>query len=148
MPPAKRLYAEGTSVPVTRSQAEIQTILKRYGAEGFTFGEDQGFGMVAFRAHGRMVRFLLPLVVEGRRTDAQQQAEIRRRWRALTMAIKAKLEVVESGISTFEQEFLANIMLPNGQTVSDHLQPQLDRAYSDNEMPSLLPGAGPKAIRG
>jgi hypothetical protein len=35
------------------------------------------------------------------------------RWRALALAIKA----VESGIATFEEEFLAHIALPNGSTV-------------------------------
>ena len=41
----------------------------------------------------------------------------RQRWRALNLAIKAKLEAVESGIVTFDQEFLAHIVGPSGQTV-------------------------------
>lgn len=148
MAAAKRLYAEGTSVPVSRSQQEIIAILKRYDADGFSFGEDHGFGVVAFRARGRMVRFILPLTVDTRiyRTDNQQAGEVRRRWRALTMAIKSKLEVVESGIATFEDEFLANLMLPNGETVGEYLAPQLSQAYANNEMPALLPGASPKAL--
>lgn len=160
MTAAKRLYAEGTQVSPERSQAEIVQILRRYGAEGFSFGEDHGYGMVAFRAHGRMVRFLLPLEVDrgqyrmtrGYQTrskdaiDRLVEGEIKRRWRALAMAIKAKLEVVESGIATFQQEFLANLMLPNGETVGEFVEPQIEDAYTNNEMPALLPGAGPKMI--
>jgi hypothetical protein len=43
--------------------------------------------------------------------------------------VKAKLEAVESGITSFEDEFLAHVMLPNGGTVSDLLRPQLAAAY-------------------
>ena len=43
--------------------------------------------------------------------------EVRRRWRALLLVIKAKLESVESGIETFEEAFASQIVLANGQTV-------------------------------
>ena len=35
------------------------------------------------------------------------------------LVIKAKLEAVEAGVTTFEQEFLANMVLPDKTTVSD-----------------------------
>jgi hypothetical protein len=37
------------------------------------------------------------------------EAETRRRWRALALAIEAKLEVVDTGIASFEHEFGMNI---------------------------------------
>jgi hypothetical protein len=66
----------------------------------------------------------------------------RQRWRALALAIKAKLEAVESGIATFEEEFMAYIVLPDGQTVGEFLSPQIEAAYSSGRMPPLLPGIG------
>ena len=47
----------------------------------------------------------------------------RQRCRALLLIIRAKLEAVESGITTLEIEFLANILLPDGGTVGQWLSP-------------------------
>jgi hypothetical protein len=72
--------------------------------------------------------------------EAWEQA-CRQRWRALSLAIKAKLEAVECGITDFETEFLAHIVLPNGRgTVAEWLLPQIDKAYESGKMPTLLPG--------
>jgi hypothetical protein len=50
-----------------------------------------------------------------RRTETQAQRAweqaVRQRWRALVLVIKAKLEAVESGITSFEDEFLAHTVL-------------------------------------
>lgn len=58
---------------------------------------------------------------------------------ALALVIKAKLEAVESGISIFEDEFMANIVLPDGQSVSEFMRPQIALAYDKGDMPKLLP---------
>lgn len=150
-------FAEGTTVSPDRSQQEIAKILKRYGANGFLFGQDRGYAVVAFRAHERQVRFAVSLVVDrqelsrtptGKRRNADAVAqladgEVRRRWRALALAIKAKLEVVETGIATFEEEFLAHIVLPDNTTVGEFLVPQIAQSYNSGTMPSLLPGVRP-----
>ena len=47
----------------------------------------------------------------------------RQRCRALLLIIRAKLEAVESGMTTLESEFLANILLPDGGTVGQWLSP-------------------------
>ena len=60
-------------------------------------------------------------------------------WRALNLVIKAKLEAVECGISVFEDEFMASIVLPSGDTVGDFMKPQIEQAYISRTMPSLLP---------
>ncbi len=57
----------------------------------------------------------------------------RQRWRALALAIKAKLEAVECGIVTFDQEFLAHIVGPDGRTVGETIIPMIEA----NEMPRL-----------
>lgn len=66
-------------------------------------------------------------------------AELRRRWRAPALVIKAKLEAVESGIRTFDEEFVADTVLPDGRTVAQWLLPQVDAAAVSGFMSALLP---------
>lgn len=136
-------YAEGTTVEPEKSQAEIMTLLRKYGATGFAYGWEGSTAAIQFVAHDRRVRFVLDLPVDPTayrlakgnrtRTPAQQQqaleAEVRRLWRALALAIKAKLEVVASGIASFEDEFLSHIVLPDGSTVGERAKPEVRRAY-------------------
>ena len=148
-------YAANTEVSTDRSLAEIQSTVRRYGAEGFMTGWEHGdeghYAMVQFRAAERYVRFLLPLPDPGadefKRTPAKRQLRsteqrqkayeqaCRQRWRALALAIKAKLEAVEAGIATFEEEFLAHIVLPDGSTVGQHVLPKVEAAYLTGQMP-------------
>ena len=53
--------------------------------------------------------------------------------------VKAKLEAVESGISTIEREFFYDIVLPNGETIGEWMAPQLETAYQSGTMPPMLP---------
>lgn len=62
----------------------------------------------------------------------------RQKWRCLALAIKAKLEAVESGIATFEEEFMSHIILPDGKTVGQFMKPQIEAAYASGTMPKLL----------
>jgi hypothetical protein len=143
-------YAESTSVPVDRSQAEIKKTLTKYGASGFVFGEKPEVALVIFEMKERKLKFLLPLPTLQAATASHYQKkglfytqtkldqELRRRWRCLLLAIKSKLECVESGISTFEEEFMAHIVLPNGATVGQWATPQIESAYRTGNMPPLL----------
>lgn len=128
-------FAARTKVPVSTSRNEIETTLKRYGADAFAYGSDKGRAMVAFRAHGRFLKMTMPIPPGSGNQDTQ---EARQRWRALLLVIKAKLEAVASGIVTFDQEFLPWVVLPDGSTVSDWAEPQLKLAYEKGEMPTAL----------
>ena len=66
----------------------------------------------------------------------------RQRWRALLLCIKAKLEGVESKIESFEEAFLAHVVLPDGSTVGQHAAKSIALAYSGNKMVPLLPHLG------
>lgn len=66
--------------------------------------------------------------------------EKRRKWRALSLAIKAKLESVRSGIATFEEEFLPHIVMPDGRRVIEWVAPQIEAAYQTGKMPLLTGG--------
>lgn len=151
MPPQ---YASQTSVSVDKSIAEIRRTLGRYGAEKFAYAEGVGEAMVIFQANGRRVKFTLVMpdpnsidftqTPSGRaRRDSEAaykawEQACRQRWRALNLVIKAKLEAVEAGITSFEAEFLANIMLPGGQTTGEFILPQIEKAYETGEMPKML----------
>lgn len=127
-------YAKRTKVPVAQSRADIERSLKRYGADGFMYGEADGQAMVAFRMQGRHIKFVMHM-------PENPQGE-RQRWRALLLAIKSKLESVESGIEAFEDAFMAHIVLPDGKTVGQFMRPQIADAYDKGNMPPLLPHYG------
>lgn len=144
-------FAEGTSVSAEKSRGEIERILARYGADAFGYETDGTVAIIKFRAHERYVRFIVPLPPLAdfrldrrsyvRTATAQKSAheqEIRRRWRALALAIKAKLEVVDSEIATFEQEFAIHTVLPDGSTVAERLMPTIEKAYETGKMPRTL----------
>jgi hypothetical protein len=139
-----RLYAEGTAVPVDRSKAEIERLLTRYGATAFASGWSDGSATLLFEAQGRRIRFELPLPnAKSHPNDDKRMKEARRRWRCLALVIKAKLEAVESQIVTFEEEFLAHIIVPGTkETFGTWAAPQIAAAYERGlKMPPLL-GAG------
>jgi hypothetical protein len=147
-------YAKDTSVSVEKSRGEIERTLSRYGAIGFSYAWQGTYAVIQFIADERRIRFVLPLpdrndekfwITEGRKikrtagaAEAEWEQACRQKWRALSLCIKAKLESVSAGIATFEDEFMANIMLPNGQTVGDAMRPQIAISYQKNEMPPLL----------
>lgn len=151
-------YAKDTTVPVEKSKAEIETILMRYGATGFMSEWLDMRAFIQFVVKGRHIKFSLPLPdpnapefkatpVRKRVRSPEQWHEAweqacRQRWRALALSIKAKLEAVSVGITTFEEEFLAHIVLPDGQTVGRWIAPQIESSYKTGDMPPMLLGAG------
>lgn len=153
-------YAKGTTVAPERSRSEIESTLRRYGADAFGYLTDGTRAIVQFRAHDRLVRFGVALPDSSDREFTHDRrgyslttkqsadraaAEERRRWRCLVLAIKAKLEVVESGIASFEEEFAVHFVLPDGSTVGEWLLPQVDAAYERHEMPSSMTLALPSS---
>jgi hypothetical protein len=135
-------YAEGTEVPAPKTRAEIETYLQKRGATRFAFGYLEDRAGISFVANGRMVRFTVPapypeekgiraralrLSKSNWRIDPGALAraideEDRRRWRCLLLAIKSKFTTVESGIETFEEAFLANIVTTDNMTVYERIK--------------------------
>lgn len=150
-------YAATTQVSVEKSRAEIETTVQRYGADGFVSGWEGNRAMVQFRCDERYVKFVMTLparddpafslYTQGKSTFRRPDGEIlkrweqacRQKWRALALMIKAKLEAVESGIVSFEQEFLPHILLPDGGTVYEHTKERVRIAYDQGTMQPLLP---------
>lgn len=144
------LFAAGTTVPVDRSRLEIERMLVKYGASAFAISWSNSQASIGFTFHGWAVRFDLayPDPAEHRyvrRALAEQtrayDAELRRLWRAFAILIKAKLDCVLSGITTFEKEFLAHLIIPGSeQTVAQSAIPRLVAARASAQAnPEPLP---------
>lgn len=146
-------YASQTSVTSEKSRREIETTLIRYGATSFAYGWQEGAAMIGFKAHDRNIRLVLPMPDRDDRaftrtptgraraateTEKAYDQAVRQKWRALALVIKAKLEAVESGIVTFEDEFAMHMVLPGGRTVAEHVLPAIDTAYDTGRVPALL----------
>lgn len=148
-------FAENTKTSVESSRAEIERTISKYGARRFAIATEPERGAIMFEIQGRQIRFIVPMpnpkaeefvkVRKGAWANAAvgvQRARydqaVRQRWRALALAIKAKLEVVESGISTLETEFLGHIVMSDGRTVGQWATPQLEAMYTSGKMPPLL----------
>lgn len=130
-------YAEKTTVPVSKSRMEIEELIRKHGAGQFISGFAGDKVMIGFTAAGRQVRFIV--TVPAGRTDKESEQLERQRWRALLLVIKAKFEAIDSGVSCFDDEFLAHIVLPSGQTAGEWMVPQIADAYQMGQMPALLP---------
>lgn len=72
-------------------------------------------------------------------THSKWKAEERRRWRALVLHVKSKLEYVASGDAEFETEFLIHMVLPNGDSVASRVAPQVETILKGGRLPPLLP---------
>ena len=140
-----RAYAQGTSVPANQTRAEIESFLSKRGATATIVGVMQGKAMLIFEMKGRRIRFLMPLP-EAKRgvSEARVASETRRRWRALLLVLKAKLEAVASQITTLDEEFLAHIIVDGTSTVGDRILPELDGVLADpgHKLPPLLGPGG------
>lgn len=161
-------YAEGTSVTVERSRAELDALLRKHGAQQRVFADDdaRGLALVGFSFaptvdERRQYRLEIPLPklesfatrdvrAQGRSRstrrvprspDEQRKAHeqaCRERWRAIVLLVKAKLELIALGVSSVEREFLADLVLANGATVHDSIAEGIRKAYLSGEVRPLL----------
>ncbi len=146
-------YAAKTSVSTNKSKAEIERTLTRYGASEFAYMTGKGKAMVGFliEKHRIQISIKLPSRDEfsltkhgwvraesGIQTEWEQAC--RQRWRALALVIKAKLEAIECGITSLQDEFLAYTVLPSGQTIGEMVIPKMDKILATGKIPSLMPG--------
>jgi hypothetical protein len=132
-------YAAQTGVAPDRSLAELQHELAKRGASQFGFNWTTSESVVAFTLSGLQVRMVLPMpnredhkdyrARNGVRVSGQKtyDLEVRRRWRALVLVVKAKLVAVDEGITSLEREFLADTLLVDGQTVLEHMRPEIEK---------------------
>jgi hypothetical protein len=150
------MYAKTTRVSIDDTKHQIEKLLAQQGASRFGYATSASEAEVTFTLRNRFVRYRLLLPDPGdkaftytssrrfRRTPEEAKRlhaqAVKARWRALHLVIKAKLEAIAAGIATFEEEFLAYTILPNGRTVAEHALPQIAKAY---EIGTMAPLAAP-----
>lgn len=128
-------YAERTTVPYEKTIRDIIELVKKAGAVQVGQMEDDQRLTVIFGLDDRQIRFR----VAWENSPAAQ----RQRARALLLVVKAKLESVASGVETFEQAFLANIVLSDGKTVHERVSGDLRLEYSNGQPEVYLLGGSP-----
>lgn len=153
-------YASETSVSVAKSRGEIEDMVRRAGGRKFGSAYEEDRAVVFFELAERRVMFELPLprvedfaqrTVRGRKVKASAEQQesaweqaCRTRWRALCLAIKAKLVSVESHVETFEEAFLAHLVIPTEDGVRRFAAvatKAIAQAYTVGKLPPLL-GSG------
>lgn len=152
-------FARDTSVSVGKSRGEIEDMVQRAGGDKFATFSETDRAVILFELAERRVTFELPLpprekfakrqvrnklvAVEPARQQRDWEQACRTSWRALALAIKAKLVSVESGVETFEEAFLAHIVVPgpDGKThrFAEFAIKAIQKAYSGEDLPPLLP---------
>jgi hypothetical protein len=155
-------YAANTEVSSYKSREEIERTLIRYGAKNFAYGTTETHSLVGFTMRDRQIRFILPMPNRNsteftmtpskgwRRSDAEAEKAyeqaIKAKWRSLSLVIKAKLEAVERGIVTFEEEFAMHMVMPGGMTVGEMVTPAIEQAYAEGGPAPLLDALSRKAL--
>src|SRR4051812_24660650 len=104
-------FAEDTKVSVEKTRAELETTLRRFGADAFGYMTDGSRAAIHFRLNGKSVKFILPLPDRNSKAfteytrgthstryartpeaaEAIWETACRSAWRALFLAVKAKL---------------------------------------------------------
>lgn len=138
---ARAKYAVDTKVPVNKTRSEIELTLAKFGATSFAFAIQENTASVMFECQGRRIRFNMPMKNDS--TEAKTAQTHREKWRALFLSIKAKLVSVDTEIESFEEAFLAHIVLPDGSTVGQMTRPAIEQQYKTGKMAPLL--SGPKS---
>ncbi len=133
-----RKYAQGTTVAVSKSVGEIERLVMKHGGDQMMHGWTREKIQVAFRMQGRMLKFMVPV------PENVSEAERRRLWRCLVLAIKAKFEIVATGIEEFDSVFMSNIVMPDGGTFGDWAVPQIEMMYESGKVPDHLLLEGPR----
>lgn len=139
-------YAERTTVPVEKTQGEIRKMVANSGASAFAVFEETGRAMVAFKLGDRNIRMSISLIHRSQFSSKAEKARYeqahRRKWRALGLVIKAKLESVASKIETLEEAFLPHIVMANGRTVYEEISEPIALNYKGGNVPLLPPPGG------
>lgn len=152
-------YAEGTSVPISRSREELERTLERFGATAQAWMRDDEIGNItlAFKRKGNGYKFSISLRTQEderytptrlRRSDSVARdaadKENRRRFRSLANYVKALMDAADTGIIEAEEALMPYMILPTGQTVAEALTaalPALEAGHFDMRL-ALTGGQG------
>lgn len=154
-PPKGKAPYGGTKVPVDRSKQQIGQLLQAYGAEAIQWTDNFATGEVSLRfavkrADGRAILFhITPAAFkEKHRTwDATkgksievESADWPRSLRLLHAWIKTKLESIAFGLTSVEEEFLAQMVVRDDEgreaTAGELVIPAIERGGGRLALPA------------
>lgn len=156
-------YAKTSMVSVDKSKNELERIVKRFGAEGYVYGWKAGVVQIVFEVRNYVYNVKLPMVEPddrefthtptGRQRTKKQateyyEQEIRSRFRELVLLMKAKFVGIERGITTFDDEFLPKLRLPDGSTFGEWAERELPRVFDTHGTPEFLMPGEQKLLEG
>ncbi len=129
-PPAGKNPYAGTAVPADRSKAQITELLRSYGADGVSWADNFSTGEVQLRFivkrdDGTAIGFVVTPAafrskhrewdsIKGRSVE-KEVPDWARSLRLLHAWVKTKLESIAYGLTTVEEEFLAQMVVRDRQ---------------------------------
>ena len=130
-----------TSVVVSKSQENIRRLILNHNGKGIAFISQPP--MEGFEAQilidGKYYHVRISVVCRDMGNAKRQEAEERRVWRVLYHHMKDVYVASESGVFEFRVLMMPFVVTQNGQTIAEHIMPQLDKAVSGYTT-KLLPG--------
>lgn len=122
-------------------------MLMKYKARKTAFLTDDNFATVIFEIQDYQVKIDLPVPQKAdfrlsptgnsRKPDAIEKAFLKAidtRWKVLALVIKAKLQAIEHGVTSIENEFLAQIVLSENRTIRDTVASQLTESRTNRSL--------------
>lgn len=147
-------FAEGTQVDAGKTRLDIEAMLSKFACETVGVMREPGFATVLFRRQGWAVqmRVALPQLSDAPKqrkpgyhymTEAQRlqwvMQQEREKWRQLMLVLKAKFTALENGIESFEESFMAHLVV-GGDHVGQRLLPALRQAQESGQRLALPSG--------
>jgi len=148
-------YAAKSPIPAEKTRAQIESVLKRSGADQIgSLLDGDAKAVTLFRIDNICIRttLYLPLISDEniqfdragkKRTHAVAVSILeqtrRSHWRSWLLIIKAKLEAIEKGVSTTEREFYPDVVIPGTNvTMAEYIGPQLAQIRAGSAPSSLM----------
>lgn len=136
-----------SDVPIERSRAKIEKLLRAWGCRQIGWLEDtvEGtyevqFSLLSEQGETLRARFYIQLERDEGLTVRQQERRDRGRFRTLYLWLEGALRAVEAGIVPPEAIFLAWLSGPDGMTVWEAVRPHLGRLATGTARGLLGPG--------
>lgn len=140
-------YARRTEVPVFKSRMELEQLLTKQGADRRAVAEEPGKAVVFFVIGKLQIRFTMRLASNAdvppkaarsaNAANAWLEQRHREQWRTLVLVLRAKFAALEGGVETFEQAFLAHIVVPREgggtTTVGELALPMVSETYKSGK---------------
>lgn len=156
-----RAFAEDTVVPISKTRAEIDDLLRAWKADGIRWTEDRAGGRFVLEflwAHEKaqyLARFIVAmpdektlrarslhaktrLVVESKLRRARELAG-RHEHRVLLLWLKACFNAVHAKLTTPEAVFLPFLVGADGRTVAESVLPQMGKLLTGTGAQLFLP---------